>query len=110
MAEPNDALRVVILEDSEADTRLLVRQLGKSGLAFEWSRVASEQALLEALDGDVDVVLADHGLPGVDLEHVLEASKARRPDTPFLIVSGTIQEDVGVELMKLGADDYLLKD
>ena len=110
MAEPDDALHLVILEDSEPDARLLVRQLQKSGLKFDWSRVASERALLQALDGDIDVILADYGLPGVNLVHALEAAKARRPDTPFLIVSGTIQEEVGVELMKLGADDYLLKD
>jgi PAS domain S-box-containing protein len=110
MPEPDDTVHLALLEDSEPDARLLVRQLRKSGLKFDWTRVVSEQALLEVLDGDVDVVLADHGLPGVNLERVLEASKARRPDTPFLIVSGTIQDEVGVELMKLGADDYLLKD
>jgi PAS domain S-box-containing protein len=110
MAEAGARLGLLLLEDLESDARLLARQLGKDGLEFDWSRVASEPAFLRALEGDVDVILADYGLPGVDVERMLAAAKARRPDTPFLIVSGSIREELGVELMKQGADDYLLKD
>jgi PAS domain S-box-containing protein len=110
MVDAGDTLRVVVLEDMESDAKLLARRLHKGGLRFELNWVASEPAFLEALDDEVDVILADYGLPGVNLELMLAAAKVRRPDTPFLIVSGNIREELGVELMKLGADDYLLKD
>jgi PAS domain S-box-containing protein len=110
MVDAGDALRLVVLEDMESDAKLLARRLRKGGLRFEWDWVASEPAFLEALDGEVDLILADYGVPGVDVERMLAAAKERRPDTPFLIVSGSIREDLGVELMRLGADDYLLKD
>jgi PAS domain S-box-containing protein len=110
MAEAGVRLRVLILEDVELDAMLLARQLHRDGLPCDWSRVATESAFLQALGGDVDIILADYGLPGVHVERVLEAAKRLRPDTPFLVVSGTIRDDLGVHLMQLGADDYLLKD
>jgi PAS domain S-box-containing protein len=110
MAEAGARLGVLLLEDLESDARLLARQLGRDGLEFDWSRVASEPAFLQALEGEVDVILADYGVPGVNVERMLAAAKDRRPDTPFLIVSGAIRDELGVELMKQGADDYLLKD
>jgi PAS domain S-box-containing protein len=110
MAEAGATVRVLVLEDLESDARLLDLQLRKSGLEFESNRVTSESAFLQALDGEIDVILADYGLPGVNVEHMLEAAKQLQPDTPFLIVSGSIRDELGVELMKRGADDYLLKD
>jgi phosphoserine phosphatase RsbU/P len=110
MAEAGATLRVLLLEDLASDAKLLARQLHKGGLEFDLRRVVSESAFLRALDAETDVILADYDLPGVNVQRMLEAAKDRRPDTPFLIVSGAIRDELGVELMKLGADDYLLKD
>jgi PAS domain S-box-containing protein len=104
------SLNVLLVEDILSDAKLVVRQLQKAGLDFEWQRVTSEVGLLQALETPIDVILCDYNLPGFDARRALEVSKRRLPDVPFLVVSGTMQEELGVELMVLGADDYLLKD
>src|SRR5205807_10397515 len=108
--EPSVPRKVLLIEDRVSDARLVIRQLRKAGLEVESARVASEAELLAALERPVDVILADYNLPGFDVRRALELAKSKSPDTPFLIVSGTMQEETGVELMRLGADDYLLKD
>ena len=110
MPEPSVPRKVLLIEDRVSDARLVIRQLRKAGLEVESARVASEAELLAALERPVDVILADYNLPGFDVRRALELAKSKSPDTPFLIVSGTMQEETGVELMRLGADDYLLKD
>jgi PAS domain S-box-containing protein len=103
-------LQLLVIEDSATDAKLMARRLSRAGLAFEWTRVNSEAGLIKALESPVDAILADYSLPGLDVRTALKVAKRRLPETPFIIVSGTMEEEVGVELMKLGADDFLLKD
>jgi len=103
-------LQLLVLEDSAADAKLMTRELSKTGLEFDWRLVNSEATLVEALEGTVDVILADYNLPGLDLRTALKLAKQSLPEVPFIVVSGAMQEEVGVELMKLGADDFLHKD
>jgi PAS domain S-box-containing protein len=103
-------LQLVVIEDSAADAKLMTRQLSKTGLEFDWRLVSSEATLVEALEGAVDVILADYNLPGLDVRTALRLAKGRLPEVPFIVVSGSMNEEVGVELMKLGADDFLHKD
>jgi PAS domain S-box-containing protein len=107
---PARTLSVLILEDRESDAKLVARQLRKNGLDIAWNRVTSETAFRQALDGAVDVILADYQVPGVDVKRVLSLARERSPETPFLVVSGSLPEQLGIELMKLGADDYVIKD
>jgi PAS domain S-box-containing protein len=101
---------VLLVEDRASDAKLIVRQLTKAGLDFSSRRVASEATLRAELAKPVDVILCDFHLPGLDVRRALELSNNLRPDTPFIVVSGTMHEGNGVEMMKLGADDFLLKD
>jgi PAS domain S-box-containing protein len=101
---------LLLVEDRVSDAKLVIRQLAKAGLDFAWRRVASEATLLAELERPVDVILADFHLPGFDVRRALELAKARHPGVPFIVVSGTMNEHNGIEMMKLGADDYLLKD
>jgi two-component system sensor histidine kinase UhpB len=103
-------LRLLIVEDSADDAELIVRELRRSGFEPSWKRVETEDALAESLATEPDVVICDFSVPGLDTGRVLELLRERGDATPLVIVSGTIGEETAVEIMRLGAADYLLKD
>lgn len=103
-------LRVLILEDNPADAGLLVCELQKSGFKPEWQVVHTQEEYLAHLTPKLDVILADNMLPGFDIAQALHILQERRLDIPFIVVSGSISEEVIVESIKQGATDYLLKD
>ena len=106
----NTSLRVLVVEDSEDDTLLLVRLLQRGGYEVTCERVETAAAVNEALDSQAwDIVIADYSIPGFNGLDALALCKERGLDVPFIIVSGTIGEDVAVEAMKAGAHDYILK-
>ena len=108
MSEP---LRVLLVEDNENDALLLVRRLKADGFEVEWVRVENEPAFRAALTGrEWDLVLADYALPCFSGLGALQIHAETAPDIPFIIVSGTIGEDLAIEAMKAGAADYLMKD
>ena len=108
MARP---LRVLIVEDYEDDATLLLLELRRGGFDPVHTRVEDAAALRAALrDVAWDVVISDHVLPQFDSFTALKIVREERLDLPFIVVSGTVGEDVAVEVMKSGANDYLLKD
>ncbi len=103
-------LKVLIVEDSEADAALLRRQLERAGYQLRAERVDSGDALAAALDaGPWDLVLCDYNLPGFSGAEALRHIRDRGRDMPFIFVSGTMGEDVAVEALKSGAQDYVMK-
>ena len=107
MATP---LHVLILEDRPADAALMVHELRRAGFDPVWRRVETEEDYLAHLDPGLDVILADYTLPQFDALRALQLLQERGGDTPFLIVSATIGEEIAVAAMQQGAADYLLKD
>lgn len=103
-------LRVLILEDNAADTELVVHELRRAEFDPHWQRVDSKADFLSALNPVVDAIIADYSLPQFDGLSALKAVQERHLDIPFILVSGTIGEEVAVDAMKQGAADYLLKD
>jgi two-component system cell cycle sensor histidine kinase/response regulator CckA len=104
-------LRLLIVEDSEKDARLIVRELERHGFAVSWHRVQAERELTEALASEPwQAALVDHSLPGFSGPAALGLIRERDPDLPLIMISGTIGEEVAVECMKAGAHDYLMKD
>jgi len=103
-------LRVLIAEDSEDDARLLLRELQHAGYQPTFERVDTPAAMTSALDRHAwDLVIGDYSMPAFSGPAALALLRARDPDTPFIFVSGTIGEDVAVEAMKAGAQDFLTK-
>ena len=103
-------LRVLIVEDSEDDTMLLLRQLKKGGYETEHLRVDNKNALKKhLLQTGWDIVITDHNMRGFDSSTALTVIKKLNIDIPVIIVSGSIGEDVAVEAMKAGAHDYIMK-
>jgi diguanylate cyclase (GGDEF)-like protein/PAS domain S-box-containing protein len=104
-------LRVLLIEDSEDDAQLVLRELHRGGFAPTWTRVDTPAALVQALEvANWDVVISDHAMPQFSSMAALALVRLRSEDVPFLIVSGTIDESQAVAAMKAGAQDYLTKD
>jgi DNA-binding NtrC family response regulator len=104
-------LRVLIVEDSETDALLLLRELRRGGYEPAYLRVDSAESLDDALDKmSWDIVSCDFKMPAFDGASALALFKRKQLDIPFIIVSGMIGEDMAVDMMKAGAHDYLLKD
>jgi two-component system, cell cycle sensor histidine kinase and response regulator CckA len=106
----SQSLRVLIVEDRQLDAMLAVAHLRQAGFDVDWHRVDRPDAFQDALREPFDVILCDYSMPDF---HALQAIKLWRDhgsDIPFLVVSGSIGEEVAVETMKAGAWDYLLKD
>lgn len=104
-------LRVLLLEDNPDDAELALLELQRAGFSVDSERVESEEALRAALRaGGHDLVLADYNLPSFDAGAAFDILHELAPDLPFIIVSGSIGEDMAVEAMQRGAADYILKD
>jgi diguanylate cyclase (GGDEF)-like protein len=103
-------LRVLIVEDSADDTELVLRMLSRHGYAPRAERVDTPAALAEALARQPwDVIIADYSMPHMNGMEALRIVRERDADTPFIIVSGSIGEDIAVAAMKAGAQDYIMK-
>ena len=103
-------LRILNLEDDPLDTELVQASLQEGGLETDVVRVQTREAFEAALEADgFDLILADYSLPGFDGATALEISVKKRPDLPFIFVSGTIGEEFAIEAVKSGATDYVLK-
>jgi two-component system, cell cycle sensor histidine kinase and response regulator CckA len=106
----NTLLRVLIVEDSEDDALLLLRELRKGGYEPEWERVDTAEAMKHALvEGKWDLILSDYSMPGFSGISALNMLKESKLDLPFIVVSGKIGEETAVQLMKAGAHDYVAK-
>lgn len=103
-------IRVLILEDNPADADLMARALLQAGIEAQVDRVESETEFAARLTPEPDLILADFKLPRFCGLDALRLVRSRGLDVPFIIVSGTIGEDIAVDAMREGADDYLLKD
>jgi two-component system cell cycle sensor histidine kinase/response regulator CckA len=103
-------LHLLIVEDSEDDTLLLVRELERGGYKVTFKRVDTPGALHAALDHQVwDIVISDYSMPHFSGTAALKLLKEKGLDVPFIFVSGTIGEDTAVAAMKGGAHDYIMK-
>ncbi|MBV9470281.1 MAG: diguanylate cyclase, partial [Abitibacteriaceae bacterium] len=103
-------LSVLILEDYAPDMQLMVYELRQAGFELKWQHVDNRDDYLAQLNCDYDLILADYSLPGFDALSALQLLQERDLDIPFIIVTGSISEEVAVACMKQGAADYLLKD
>jgi two-component system cell cycle sensor histidine kinase/response regulator CckA len=106
-----DPLRLLIVEDSEDDTWLIVRQLQRGGLNPDFQRVDTLDSMREALGAQAwDLIISDYSLPKFGGPAALAVYHQHGLDIPFILVSGIIGEEAAVEMMKAGAHDYLMKD
>ena len=104
-------LRCLIVEDSEDDARLVRRELRQAGFEVTAERVDTAEAMRDALARQSwDLVLSDFQMPHFNGLAALKVLQATGIDLPFIIISGSIGEDIAVSAMKAGASSYLMKD
>ena len=106
----NGTLHILMAEDSPDDAQLILLQLEQEGWEVEYRRVDTEAAFRASLDPSPDLILSDFSMPKFSGLQALRIVKERGLNIPFILISGTIGEEIAVEAMKLGADDYLMKD
>ncbi|MGH3145642.1 MAG: PAS domain S-box protein [Rubrobacter sp.] len=113
---PGRSLRLLLVEDSENDAMLLLRELRRGGYEPLVQRVFTPEEMEEALGeagerGETfDVVISDYHMPRFRAPDALTLLRGLGYDTPFIVVSGKIGEDAAVGILKAGADDYLTKE
>jgi len=104
------SLRILIVEDSEEDTELLLNELRRAAYDPAFERVDTPAAMSAALDlQNWDLIVADFSMPQFNALAALELLNQKGIDLPFIIVSGTIGEELAVTAMKNGARDYIMK-
>ena len=107
MTKPLNAL---IIEDSQSDALLLLRELRRGGFDVHHLRVDNAQDMKSALANHKwDVILSDYSMPAFDALAALKVAQEQSPDIPFIIISGTVGEDAAVAAMKAGASDFFAK-
>src|SRR6267378_885723 len=105
-----EQLRILLAEDSETDAELVQRELKRGGLDFRIRRVQTEPDFRRELDElRPHLVISDFSMPQFSGRAALAITRESGADTPFIFISGTIGEDVAVDMMRAGADDYVMK-
>ena len=106
----NKPLKVLIVEDSEDDALLVIRELRHGGYAPDFEIVETAEAMRSALGNRTwDLVISDYSLPAFNALAALNLVIESGLDLPFIVVSGTIGEETAVAAMRAGAHDYLMK-
>ena len=103
-------INIMIVEDSPDYADLLVRELRRAGFDPKWKRVETEPDFLAELKKLPDIILADYSMPNFSGLRAAQLAQQSGLGIPFILISGTVGEDVAVEAMKQGATDFLLKD
>jgi DNA-binding NtrC family response regulator len=99
-----------MVEDNPADAELLLRELRRNGFDPQWKRVETEPDFLAGIAELPDIVLSDYSMPAFNGLRAAELLRESDLNIPFILISGTVGEEVAVEAMRHGATDYLLKD
>jgi signal transduction histidine kinase len=103
-------LRILYLEDDPRDAELVQETLAGDGIDCHLTRVESEADFIASLEkGGVDLILADYSLPSFDGLSAMKIAQQDWPHVPFIFVSGTLDEEVAIEALKIGATDYVFK-
>jgi PAS domain S-box-containing protein len=104
-------LKILMVEDSEEDAELIKNEIRKNGIKFTVYNVETKEDYIRALhEFNPDIILSDYSLPNFNGMKALIIRKELVPSIPFILVTGSINEETAVEVMKAGADDYIIKE
>jgi CheY-like chemotaxis protein len=104
-------LKILFVEDVIHDAELIWREIEKSKISFTKIRVENRADYLKGIENfKPDIIISDYSLPKFDGMSALKLRNENVPSIPFILVTGSINEEIAVECMKAGADDYILKE
>ncbi len=104
-------LKILVLEDIQSDAELVIYEVKKNKIHFNYKRVETENEFTEALSTyKPDIILSDYNLPHFTGMLALLIRNELTPNIPFILITGSLNETIAVDCMKAGADDYILKD
>ena len=103
-------IEILHIEDNEIEVKLILHELKKYFPSIQHRRVERPDELEEALKEKWDVILCDFTLPEFDGLTALSMVREKELNTPFILVSGRVEEDIAAAMMRLGANDYVMKD
>ena len=105
------AIRILLVEDIDEDAELAEVELRKAGIDFVLRRVMTPEEFRAALrEHAPDLIISDHKLPQFSGEAALRLTQELGSPAPFILMTGSLDEETAVEYMKSGAADYILKD
>jgi len=105
-----DSIKILFLEDVHADAEIIWKELSRNGINFSKKLVDNKADYISALKSfDPDLIISDYALPQFDGMNALLLKNETAPDIPFILVTGSINEEIAVEIIKAGADDYIIK-
>ena len=101
---------MLVIDDSEADARLSIMELKYAGYDIEYQVVYKKDDIINAFKNFTwDIITCDYNMPHLNGIEVLELYKKFGIDAPFITISGSIGDDLAVDIIKRGASDYVLK-
>jgi CheY-like chemotaxis protein len=104
-------LKILFVEDVPSDVDLAVLELRKEKIKFEYTTVCSRIDLIKALkEFNPDLIISDYMMPAFNGLQALKESKAFNPGIPFILYTGSVNEETAVECIKAGAQDYVIKE
>jgi PAS domain S-box-containing protein len=104
-------IRILIVEDNPSDAEIILHEIKRAGMEFESLRIETEDDFLSALrDFNPDIILSDFQLPSFNGMTALKLTLEKAPLIPFLLITGSLSEEMAVDFMKAGASDYILKE
>src|SRR5579863_5570589 len=104
-------LQILILEDSSTDAEIIQRVLRKAGMTCKFSVAMDKNSFLTALEEfTLDLIISDNSLPQFSALEALQIVRERFSYLPFILVTGTVSEEFAADILRFGADDYILKD
>ena len=107
----DEIIKILLLEDNQHDAELIHYQISKNIIKYEFKHVSLYNDFSNALDDYIpDIILSDYNLPGFTGLDALDMARQKCPLTPFIIVTGTIDEETAAETIKMGAWDYVVKE
>ncbi|MCX5893256.1 MAG: response regulator [Deltaproteobacteria bacterium] len=106
----NRSIQLLLVDDMEDEALLLVAELERQGFNIAWRRVETAVDLEAALqEQDWDMVFCDYVMPNFSGPRAVQLIKQRHPDLPVIMVSGRVEEELSVEVMRNGAADSVQK-
>lgn len=106
----NNKRKIFILEDIPADADMMVEEFSQSGMPFDVHIHSSRHDFIPQLQAfQPSIIIADYSLPGFNALHAFKLLEQEKIDIPFILVSGELSEDIVIEFLKQGIDDYVMK-